>query len=43
MGFGQVFDHLTFKRMTSLSKKIQSVADYFLNYCFWPHAILRKF
>ena len=31
MGFGQVFDNLTFKRMTTLMKKIPSVADYFLN------------
>ena len=29
MGFGYVFDNLTFKRMTSSSKKIQSVANYF--------------
>ena len=30
MGFGQVFDNLTFKRLTALRRKIQSVADYFL-------------
>ena len=32
MGFGQVFDKLTSKRMTSLSKRIQSVADYFFGH-----------
>ena len=34
MVFGHVFDNLTFNLMTSLSKKIQSVANYFLNYGF---------
>ena len=28
MGFGQVFDILTFKHMTALREKMQSVADY---------------
>ena len=34
MGFEQVFDNLTFKRMAALRKKIQSAVDYFSNYCF---------
>ena len=34
MEFGQVFDNLTFKHMTALGEKIQSVIDYFLNYFF---------
>ena len=42
MGFGQVCDNLTFKRMTPLRKKIQSVADHFLSYCFWVHAVLKQ-
>ena len=29
MGFGQVFDKLTFKGITALRKKGQSVTDYF--------------
>ena len=29
MGFGKVFDNVTFKLMTALRKKIQSVVDYF--------------
>ena len=29
MGFGQAFDNLTFNRMTSLGKKIQSFGNYF--------------
>ena len=37
MGFGQVFD------MTALRETIQSVADYFLNHCFWLHAIFSNF
>ena len=43
MGFGQVFDNLTFKHMTPLRNKIHSVADHILNYCFWLRAILSKF
>ena len=43
MGFVQVFDNLTFKHMDALRKQIQSVADYFLNCCFWTYAMLRKF
>ena len=43
MEVGQVFDHLSFKYMTALRKKIQSVADHFLNYCFCLRAILCKF
>ena len=35
MEFEQVLDSLTFKRMTALRKKIQSVVGYFLNHCFW--------
>ena len=34
MGFEHVFDNLIFERMTASRKKIQSVVDYFLNYCF---------
>ena len=34
MGFEQVFDNLTFKRMTALRKQIQSVADYFQSTAF---------
>ena len=31
MGFGKVFDNLTFKRMDALREKIQSLVDYVLN------------
>ena len=34
MGFEQVFDKLTFKPMTTLRKKIQSVIDYVLTTVF---------
>ena len=37
MGSEQVFDNLTFKHMTALRKKIQSVVDYFLSNCLWIH------
>ena len=42
MGLGQAFNNLSFKHMTAVREKIQSVADYFSNYCFWQHAILSK-
>ena len=32
IGFEQVFDNLTFKRMTALRNKIQSVVDHLPNY-----------
>ena len=40
MGFEQVFDNLTFKRIIALRKKIQSVVNYLFNYCFffWMNA-----
>ena len=34
IAFGQAFDNLTFKQMTALRKKIQSVADYFVKLLF---------
>ena len=43
MGFEQVLNKLTFKRMDALKRKIQSHVDYVLNYCFWIHAMLSKF
>ena len=43
MGFEQVFDTITFKRMTALKRKIQFSVNYFLKYCFWIHADLTKF
>ena len=42
MGFEQVFENLTFKRMTSLRKKIQSVVDYFSKPLFLDIYNLRK-
>ena len=43
MGFKQVFDNLTVKHMDALRKQIQSLADFFLNRCFWIYAMLRNF
>ena len=43
MGFERLSENLIFKRLTALRKNIQSVVDYSFNYCFWMHAILRKF
>ena len=40
MGFEQVPDNLTFKRMEILKKKIHFDFDYDLNYCVWMHAML---
>ena len=42
MGFKQVFDNLTVKKMDALRKQIQSLADFVLNRCFW-NAMLRNF
>ena len=43
MGFEQVFDNLTSKRMTAVKKKIHSVVDYIVKLLFWINAILSKF
>ena len=43
MGFKQVFDNLTVKHIDALRKKIQSLADYVLNLCFWTYAMLEHF
>ena len=43
MEFEQVFDNLTFNHMDALMKKIQSLVNYVLNYCFWAYAMLSKF
>ena len=43
MGFKQVFDSLTVKRMDALRKQIQSLADFVLNHCFWTFAMLWNF
>ena len=42
MGFEQVFDNLTFKHMTALRKKIQSVTDYFSKLLFLATCNLQK-
>ena len=42
MGVEQVLHNLTFKRLTALRKKIQSVVDYFLKLLFSGHAVLSK-
>ena len=43
MEFEKISDNLTFKRLDSLEKMIQSVNDHVLNHCFWIHAILKNF
>ena len=43
MGFKHVFDNLTVKHMDALRKKIQFLADFVLNHCFWTYVILRNF
>ena len=43
MAFEQFFHNLTFKCLTALTKKILSVVNYFLSYCFWIHAVLSNF
>ena len=43
MGFEQVFDNRTIKRMDTLSTGIQPLVDHALNYCLSIHAILSKF
>ena len=42
VGVGQVFDNIISKHMTALRKRIQSVANHCLDYCFWLHAIVRE-
>ena len=43
MGFEQVLNNLTLKRLTALMKKTQSVVDYSLNDTFWLQAVLSTF
>ena len=43
MGFTQVFDNVTVKHMDALRKRVQSLADFVLNHCFWTYAILGNF
>ena len=42
IGFGEVFDNLTFNYMTTLRRKIQSVADYFFKLLFLAACSLKQ-